>query len=261
MPDLTPEQKKARFEKGAKIAAALGVGLLVSPFIYAAIGGLVGLGIAAAITIAGVNLAPVFARKMANLKMKMIMAEARKNPIETMKNIYLDNMKAIAEADQKIRNFAAKLGDFKDNVKELSKKFPDEAKDYQAMVDKFGIVLQRKIAKQKAAKAAAAKYSNQIEKAEAIYEIAKEANGLKELVGDMEKKVFQDIEKKVSFEAVNHEFNLAVSELTIEAETEPDLSLEQQDKASTLSFYSSNQSSSSNGSTQASQVTSKEKVQ
>lgn len=219
---LTPEQKKAAFEKKAKIVLAIGAGLLFAPFAAVAIGGLIGLCVAVAIAIVGINLAPVFARKMANLKMKMIMDEARKNPIEAMNTIYLDNMQTIKAADEKIRNFAARLGDFKSNVKDLAARFPSEAKDYQDMVDKLTLVLRRRIEKQRVAKAAAASYHDKMDRADAIYAIAKEANSMQELAGDMQKQVFQDIEKKVAFDSVNHEFNLAVSELTLEVETDPD---------------------------------------
>lgn len=44
---LTPEQKKARFQKYAKIAGMIGAGLLFAPIAVTAIGGLIGLGVAA----------------------------------------------------------------------------------------------------------------------------------------------------------------------------------------------------------------------
>src|SRR3954467_3514537 len=116
MSELTPEQRKARFQKYVKIGAAVAAGLVFAPIAVAAIGGLVGLGVAAAIAIVGINMAPVFAEKMANLKMKLILEEAEKNPIETMLNIYADNQKTIAAKDEKIRNFDARLGDFKDKM-------------------------------------------------------------------------------------------------------------------------------------------------
>src|ERR1700722_18701172 len=92
---LTPEQKRDRFERRLKIGAMLGAGLLFAPFAVAAIGGLVGLIVASAIAIAGINLAPVFSRKMAIYKMKALMDDARKHPIETMQIIYAYNIDRI----------------------------------------------------------------------------------------------------------------------------------------------------------------------
>jgi hypothetical protein len=43
---LTPEQKKAQFQRRAKIALMIGAGILFAPVAVAAIGGLVGLGVA-----------------------------------------------------------------------------------------------------------------------------------------------------------------------------------------------------------------------
>jgi len=225
MEELTIEQKKLAFQKKVKVGAAIAAGLCFAPIAAVAIGGLIGLGIAIAIAIAGINLAPVFAEKMANLRMKLILNEAKKNPIETMRNIYVDNCKVIAEKDEKICNFEARLSDYKDKMKDFVKKYPDEASRYQDVAKKMEAVLARQQAKQKLAKRVAQEYNAQISKAEAIYEMACAANSVQQLAGDVEKTVFQDIKKQVAFDSVNHQFNLAVAELSVEADTEADFTL------------------------------------
>jgi hypothetical protein len=219
---LTPEQRKEKIKKVVKLGL---LGLLVAPVIGVAIFGVVGLIVGAAIAFTAIQLAPVFADKVANLRMKMIVAEAQRNPIETMRNIYMDNMKVIQEKDEKIKNFEARLGDYCDKMAGFAKKYPEEAARYQEVADKMKRLLQRQKQKQKAAKSAAAAYKDNIEKASAIYDMACEANAVTQLAGDVEKQVFQDIKKQVAFDAVNHQFNQAVAELSTEADTEPDLSL------------------------------------
>lgn len=223
---LTPEQQKARFERIAKIGVILVVGYAASSFILAAIGGLIGLGIAAGIAVAGVNLAPVLAMKMANIRMKAIMDEARKHPIETMLTIYTDNMKTIKEADDKIRKLAARLLDFRDKAKEFSVRYPQRAAQYNQMITNMQAVLDRWVAKQRTAKSNAKLYADKIEEAKAVYEMGKEAAGLQELVGDAEKEVTQNILKQVSFDEVNHTFNMAVAELSLDVDTSPDFQLD-----------------------------------
>lgn len=222
MAQLTPEQQKTRFQKYAKIGLALGAGILFAPVALYAIGGLIGLGIAAGIAIAGINLAPYFSQKLANLKMKLIMEEARKHPIETMLVVYTDNMKTIGEADIKIRKLAARLLDFRGKAEEFSKKYPQRAAQNQQMIDSMQKVLDRWKAKQKTAKINAKIYSDKIEEAQAVYAIGKEAAGLQELAGDAEKEVNQNILKQVSFDEVNHTFNLAIADLSMDIDTDPD---------------------------------------
>lgn len=243
MPDdvvmLTPEQKKVRFQRRAKIALMIGAGILFAPVAVAAIGGLIGLGIAAVIAVVGINAAPVVSMKLANWRMQAIMAEARAHPIETMLAIYIDNMKTIGAADIKIRNLAAKLLDFKGKAAEFAKKYPQRAEQYNQMIASMQKVLDRWKSKQKTAKANAALYNDKIDEAKAVYEMGKEAAGLQQLAGDAEKEVNQNILKQVAFDEVNHTFNLAVADLTTEVETDPEFDLDTQAKADQLKFLSS----------------------
>ncbi len=243
MPDdvvmLTPEQKKAKFQRIAKVVIMIGAGVLFAPIAVASIGGLIGLGISALIAVIGINAAPVVSMKLANWRMQAIMAEARAHPIETMLAIYIDNMKTISAADQKIRNLAAKLLDFKGKAAEFSKKYPQRAEQYNQMIDAMQKTLDRWKQKQKTAKANAALYNDKIEEGKAVYEMGKEAIGLQELAGDAEKTVNQNILKQVAFDEVNHTFNTAVADLTTEVDTDPQFDLDTQAKADQLKFLSS----------------------
>ncbi len=80
--------------------------------------------------------------------------------------------------------------------------------------------LERMKRKQAKAKQTQALYKAKIEEAEAIYEMAKAAREVSELSADIEQQVFIDIKQQVSFDAVNHEFNTAVAELTLEVDNE-----------------------------------------
>lgn len=222
------EVRKANLSRNLKIAGAAGACLLVAPLTIVILWGVLGI---AALAVAGVvgftaiNLAPWYADKVANWRMKLIVAEAQKNPIETMKNIYIQNMKTIEEKDEKIRNFEARLGDYRDKMEGFVKTYPAEAQRYQDVALKMAKVLQRQKEKQKAAKLSAKEYNANITKAEAIYDMALAANDVQQLAGSIEKQVFQDIKKQVAFDSVNHQFNLAVADLSMETDTEPDFSL------------------------------------
>lgn len=240
MPDaiqLTPEQKKARFQKLAKVGLMLGAGLLFAPVAVAAIGGLIGLGVAALIAIVGINMAPIVSMKLANWRMQAIMAEARAHPIETMRAIYIDNMKKIKDADDKIRQLAARLLDFRGKAQEFSQRYPQRAEQYNQMITSMQKVLDRWKDKQHTAKQNAKLYNDKIDEAEAVYAMGKEAVGLQALAGDAEKEVNQNILKQVAFDEVNHTFNLAVADLSTDIDTDPDFDTEH--KANDLKYLSS----------------------
>lgn len=221
--ELTPDQKKKRIETIAKLAIAGVVGLAVSPVIFLAIKGLVGLLIAGVIGFTAIQLTPWFAMKIANWKMKLIIAEANANPIETMNNVYAENMKVIGEKDKKIANFEGRLGDFRSQMRMFAQKFPNDVAQFQGIEQKMQMVLDRQKTKQRQAKLEARKFHDEIVRAEAIYEMALAAHSVQELSGDLEAQVYQDIKKRVSFDSVMHSFNTAVAELSVEADTDPDL--------------------------------------
>jgi len=220
--DLTPEQKKARAEKYAKFVIAGVVCAAVSPVIFLVVKGLIGLILAVGIGFVTLQFTPWFAMKVANLRMKAIMNEAAKNPIETMNNVYTSNMRTIQETDSKIAQFEARLGDFRSKMNFFANKYPNDVPQFQETAAKMQAVLVRQKAKQKAAKIAARDFHDQIVRAEAIYEMALAAHEVQKLSGDLEKQVFDDIKKRVSFDSVTHAFNTAVAELSVEADTDPD---------------------------------------
>ena len=226
MTQTDPEVRKKQLATALKWGAALLAGFIVAPFVFQAIGGLIGIVIALAVGVAIQQLAPLYTMAMANLTMKLLVGEARRNPIETMRNIYVDNMKTIQEKDQKIAEFAGRLDDFKDKMADFGKKYPEEVVKYQEVAKKMTTLLARQVQKQKMAKAAAKLYSDQITKAEAIYQMACAARDVQTLAGKIEKQVFQDIMKQVAFDSVTHQFNTAVAELTVETDTEPDFSID-----------------------------------
>jgi hypothetical protein len=222
------ELRKVAFSRNVKIAGGALACLVIAPLTYFILQGILGmlaLGAAGVVAFTVIQLAPWYADKVANWRIKLLVSEANKNPIETMQNIYMDNMKTIAAKDEKIKNFAARLEDFKDKMVVFSKKYPEEAQRYQDVANKMATVLQRQIQKQKTAKVAAREYHDNMEKAQAIYDMACSANEVTQLGGSVEKQVFQDIKNQVAFDSVNHKFNVAVAEFSLETDMEPDFSL------------------------------------
>jgi len=83
------EQKRKRIELAVKITAFSIIGFLVAPVILLVIKGLVGLIVAGIIGFAAIQFAPYLGMVIANWRLKALKAEARKNPVETLQNIYV----------------------------------------------------------------------------------------------------------------------------------------------------------------------------
>jgi hypothetical protein len=119
------ELKRARTEKFAKvglfIAVAVG-GFMISPFILSAIKGVVGAGVLLVLMLVAINLAPWLSKKLANVRLKMLKAEAAKNPIETLENQYAEKMAALAAFRQSIKEFHGAVLSFKTTILEYKEK-------------------------------------------------------------------------------------------------------------------------------------------
>jgi hypothetical protein len=215
---MTDEQKKKGLELAIKLGIIGIVGFLVAPFVFIAIGGIVGLILAIGIGFLAIQFAPVVAMKVANLKMKAIENEASKNPIETMKNIYAEGMKEIQKKQQKIIEFSAKVEDYGDKLAGFKKQWPDDAPKFVAGYEKMKASLVKKRQKQTEAIRGAKEYELLIDKAEAVYDMAKSALEVDQMDADIEGKIYNDIKNKVAFDTVNHTFNRAIAEMSAEVD-------------------------------------------
>ncbi len=72
--------------------------LVAGPVLFLILKGILGLAALAVAGVAGftiIQMWPVFAMKIANWRMKLIVAEAQANPIETMKSVFLEKIRII----------------------------------------------------------------------------------------------------------------------------------------------------------------------
>jgi hypothetical protein len=88
------EVTRAKIDKWGKIVIAGLVCLAVSPIIFAVVKGALGLLIAFIVGATTLTFTPWFTMKLANWKVKAIVAEAKANPIETLTNLVIDSKKA-----------------------------------------------------------------------------------------------------------------------------------------------------------------------
>lgn len=222
-----PEERKKRIARRWKIGLTLLIGVVAAPFVVAGIVGLAGLIVIWLVGTVAIQFAPVVSMKIANWKMKAIKAEAEKNPIETMENIYKDKSEAIQAGDEKIVAFEGRYRTYLDQLEGFKQSHPNKAERFIAIGRTMGMGLKRMKTKQRNAKIEQKAYWDKIQEAKAIFSMALAAQAVSELSADAEQQVFQQIKEQVAFDAVNTAFNSAVAELSLDvedpAEFAPDL--------------------------------------
>jgi hypothetical protein len=114
------EVKRKRIETAVKILALGVVGFFVAPFIFAAIGGMIGLAIAGVVGLVAINLAPSVAVAVANWRLKALKAVAAANPIETLENRYQDRQSALAGIRENIKKSYSVLQELYAQIQEHS---------------------------------------------------------------------------------------------------------------------------------------------
>jgi hypothetical protein len=216
--DIRRQKLATLFKWGLGMVGAV----LISPFVFLAVKGIAGLAIAAALGFTIIQLAPVFSLKLANWRMKLLVAEVEKNPIETMKNLYIEKTQELERADQNIVDFETEIGNFDSQLEGFKQQYPAEAASYQALSDKMHSGLADMKAQQTEARKALAAFSQQIKKAEAIYKMALAAQRVTQLSHSAEAKVFAQIKEQVAFDSVRTQLNRSFASLNLALERRAD---------------------------------------
>lgn len=212
---LTPEQRKQRIETVCKIAGVGVVGFLVAPFVLTAIGGIVGLAIAAGISFTAINMLPWVALKVSNWRLKAIKSEAMKNPVETLQTKYVKKEQALKEFKENIRIFAGQVLTFGEQVNQYVK---DGLEDYQVYVDqlaKMKKLLENRQQKYLTAKQALAEFADTIEKTNRKWKMALASITMNETAGQLDGDAFDKICIETALESVQTKLNQSFADLEI----------------------------------------------
>lgn len=213
MKTLTPEQRKQRIETVIKILGVAAVGFVVAPFVLTAIGGIIGLTIAAGISFVAINMVPWFAMKVANWRLKAIKSEAMKNPVETLQNEYVKKMAALDAFKENIRIFAGQVLSFSDQVKQYVKEGLEDAQTYVDQLGKMKQLLSIRQNKFKEAQEALKEFSETITRTDRKWKMACAAMAMQEAAGQIEGDVFDKICIETALESVQSKLNQSFADL------------------------------------------------
>jgi hypothetical protein len=212
---LTPEQRKQRIETALKVVGVGVVGFIVAPFVLQAIGGLIGLGVAAAIGFIGINFASYFSMKVANWRLKAIKAEAMKNPVETLQNQYVQKQHALEDYKSQIAKFAAQVMAFADQVKGYVKEGLEDAQTYVEQLNKMKQLLEIRKQKYQEAQDMLAEFAETISRTEKKWKMAVAAMAMNEAAGEIAGDAFDKICIETSLDAVQNKLNESFAQLDI----------------------------------------------
>ena len=220
--DQNNDARRAQIEQAVKWGAGLIAAVVIAPFVFLAVKGIVGLAIAMAVGVSLQQLAPVFGMKIANWKMKLIVSEASANPIETMQNLYLEKSKELSDADQHIVDFETEIGNFDDQMATFQKQYPSEAASYETLSSKMHEALADMKTQQTAARKELKNFDQQITKAKAIYQMSLAAQKVAKLSASAESQVYAKIKETVAFDAVRTQLNRSFANLNLAIEKRND---------------------------------------
>lgn len=205
--------KKARLAIGLKWGLGLAAAVVISPIVFLAVKGLVGLALAATIGLAMVNFAPVLSMKFANWKLRGIKHEARTNPVETLQNQLVDRRKQLSAFRASITEFNAAVKGFEGKVTMFKRQQPDQADRFEKQLKGMQDLLVLRERRYREADAELDKFEGAIERASALWDMSLEAQRMNKLAGQQDAGAFDRIKTDVAFDSVESSLNRAFAEL------------------------------------------------
>lgn len=209
------EQRKRRIELMVKLAAMVVVGFFVAPFVFIAIKGLIGLMVAAVISLAAVNFAPFVAVKIANWRLKALKYEASKNPIETLQNNFKDRIAALTNYRTAIRDFAAEVQTFHDKLDGFKTEWPTESGKFDTQYSQMVSLLEIRKQKYEQAKVGLKRYEAEISKAKAIWDMSQAAAKLANAAGVNTDEFYAKIMVETALDSVQKSVSTSFADLEI----------------------------------------------
>ncbi len=200
----------------AKYGALLVVGFFVAPFIWVAIGGLIGLVVAGLVILTTWMLRPVVFTFAANMRLKLIKAEAAKNPVETLQNDLKDKAQALGKRKEAIETLNSQIRTFSDKVDEIKSRYGTEDGGYQKLsrdLADLRRVYSHRCEKWKEAREQLKLYEEEIQRANMIWEAAQAAAAARETSGLTEDEFFAKLRTETAFEAIKKSYNDALASL------------------------------------------------
>jgi len=209
------EQKRAQYDKFVKIGLIGLAALIVSPIIFMVVKGVIGLALAAGIGLIVVNVAPVLSMKVANWKVRAIVAEAKENPIETMVNLLTEKKKAFSAFKESVETAVTAFKGFKHQTNEFSKRYPARAAEFNQQVVAMETLVERKLAALKEARHMLVVGEEKLTEMRAYWDMSQAAQAANKAAGMDTGDLYEKLKADTAVNSVFDSMNQAFAELEV----------------------------------------------
>lgn len=216
----TIDQKRATYDKWFKIGLVALAALIVSPIIFMVVKGIVGLAIAASLGLIVVNFAPVMSMKLANWKVKGIVAEAKENPIETMTNLLIAKRQAFNNFQVAVTEQTSALKNFERKSNEFAKTYPHRAKEFQLQVAAMATMVEKQQQALLQAKSAIANGEQKLVEMRAYWDMSQIAQAANKSANMSTGDQFEQLKADTAFDSVFDSVNMAFAQMEVAARLE-----------------------------------------
>lgn len=161
-----------------------------------------------------INMAPLFAHWMAQMKIKGFLWLAATNPVEELVKQYNDKSDRLEEAAKAIAQFGTETKNYGDQVKDFARRRPEKAADFKATHDKMLYVYNHRVEKLQKSKAELKKFEAVIEEARDIWAMTQAAIKANKLLSKFTQgDPMEEIRQKTALNSVYSSLNQVMSEL------------------------------------------------
>lgn len=217
----TVDQKRESYNKWIKIGIIAVGALIISPIIFMIVKGIVGIAIAGAVGLVLVNVAPYVSMKLANWKVRGIVAEANANPIETMTNLLIAKHKAFDVFRTNVGDAATAAKTFEQKCKQFSGQYPERANEFYAQLKAMNTLVERKKASLRDAQAMLATGDAKLVEMKAYWEMSQAANAANKAAGMDTGDQFELLKSDTACDAVFESMNRAFATLEVDSALDP----------------------------------------
>lgn len=172
----------------------------------------IALAILAALFSITVAFGPLWSKMLANWSLKAAIAEASRNPIETLRTGWSERTAKLQVFAREVQAFYAKILDTKDQYEEFVKKYPQDGEKFRKMIEAMETLLAKRRKQHDQAARALQQQRTEIDRAEAMFKMAQAANSLQRASGSTID-IMQQIMEETALERVGNEVNMSFAQL------------------------------------------------
>lgn len=210
---MTPEQKAKLIGNIVKYGIYALVGFIALPFVITAIKGWLLLVALVALIGGTFAIAPSIGMMASNWRLRMIKDEARRNPIETMQNIYRQKCEALEDGEKRLVMLRQKRATYMSKLASFKKRFPDEVEYFDTAAARLTELLHIQEERYVAARKATEVYAGEVEKTQAIWEMGKAAAEATAGPEFTEETFLSKIKNETAIDSARQQLDVAFSEL------------------------------------------------